>query len=122
MCPACQPDPQKADLPLQILAGPHITAVDPSSFARGTIVPKVTVTGTGFHTSIADAQLDISPAGISHTKTVATTTAVTFEASTASDAPAGLRDLTITNPEDYGQSVCAGCLSVDSLGVSPSSA
>lgn len=118
----CQPDPRYSDIPLQINAGPRITSVTPSSFAQGATAVPVEVDGTGFHTTIADSQVDISPTGIAHNKTVATATKVTFEASVAPNATAGPRTLTITNPEDYGRAVCTDCLSIDSLQVAPTGA
>jgi hypothetical protein len=45
----------------------------------------------------------------------------TFTLSIAGNAPAGLRDVTLTNDADHGNALCAGCFGVDNLTVSPAS-
>ena len=84
---------------LTLIAGPKVTSVSPSSFARGTTT-QVTVTGSDF----APGAKLIGPSGVVFDQVVrVSATTITATASTSATAPRGTNKiLTVTNPRSAG--------------------
>jgi hypothetical protein len=128
---------------LTIDLGPTITSVSPVSAAAGTSKtitiqglnydgPPAQPTGkptvqfsippTGGATRSADPSLSVGTVTVTKADGITTTKdKVTFTLSVSSTAPAGLRDIVLSNPSDSGTVLCSGCFGVDNLTVSPTS-
>jgi uncharacterized delta-60 repeat protein len=92
-----------------IVADPSITAITPSSRARGTTAQTVTVTGSGFQPG---ALVKISGSGVTiASTTVDDSTTMTLQITVGGSAALGARDVTITNA-DTGTTTCTGCFTV----------
>ena len=90
------------------VANPRLTAVDPPRGARGTVVP-LTLTGSKF---AAGAIVTISPVtGVILGPPVVDETTIVLDATVASNAPLGLRSVTVRNP-DTGTTTLAGAFEV----------
>jgi hypothetical protein len=128
--------PTSTSSPFTVDAGPTVSSVTPGSAAAGTS-KTITIKGTNFDgppSGKITVQFSVPPTGgaartadpslavgtVTVTKGVngALDTA-TFTLGVASNAPAGLRDVVVTNPSDFGAVLCAGCFGVDNLTVSP---
>jgi hypothetical protein len=129
---------------LTIDLGPTITSVSPVSAAVGT-TRTITVLGANYDappdqgpTAKPTIQISLPPAAGAtrqpdsslSVSNVTVTPAngvtqlqdkVTFDVSVSSTAPAGLRDILLTNPSDQGAVLCAGCFGIDNLTVAPTS-
>jgi len=128
-------DPTGDGALLEITPGPKVAAIaiDPaspaSSLSPGGGIVKYNVTGTGFQASgygptqfvvalpgqtTQDPKIDVtSVIRVSETQ-------VNFQAEALTGAAAGPRDVIIEN-DDHGRFVCAGCIGIDSVSVSPTS-
>lgn len=93
-----------------INAGPTIDAPLPTSRGQGAEAQSVTVSGTGFQ---AGATAAFSGTGVTvNSVTFVSAAELTLDVSIATDAPVGLRSLTVTNP-DAGQVGCTDCFTVN---------
>jgi hypothetical protein len=91
-----------------VAAGPVPTAANPSSRAQGT-TGNVVITGTGFVSgaTVAFSGTGVNVTGVTFNGATQLTAAVTIVAG----APAGARDVTVTNP-NAGRGTCTGCFTV----------
>ena len=128
---------------LTIDLGPTITSVSPVSAAAGT-TKTITIQGLNYDgppaqpTGKPTVEISIPPTGgaarqpdsslsvsnVTVTKADGITTTkdkLTFTLSVSGTAPAGLRDIVLTNPSDHGAVLCAGCFGIDNLTVAPTS-
>ena len=92
-----------------IVADPSITAITPSSRARGTTAQTVTITGSEFQPG---ALVKFSGSGVSiASTTVNDSTTMTLQITVGGSAALGARDVTITNA-DTGTTTCRECFTV----------
>ncbi|MCU1623108.1 MAG: hypothetical protein JWL79_1953 [Frankiales bacterium] len=131
--------PTSTSSPFTVDAGPTISSVSPASAPAGS-TKTITLKGANFDgppNGKITVQFSLPPAaGAARTAdpslsvgTVTVTNAnpatgapaqATFSLGIANNAPAGLRDIVVTNPSDFGSVVCAGCFGVDNLTAAPS--
>jgi hypothetical protein len=91
-----------------VAAGPVPTAANPSSRAQGT-TGNVVITGTAF---LSGATVAFSGTGVNVTAiTFNSATQLTAAVTIVAGAPAGARDVTVTNP-NAGRGTCTGCFTV----------
>lgn len=92
-----------------VTAGPTVSSLTPSTMGPGA---QRTMTITGDHFA-AGVKVTVPASGVAVTSvTVLDGQHLSVGFSTAFAAPAGPRDLTITNPADGGTTTCAGCLTI----------
>jgi len=129
-------DPSGAGPLFKITVGPKVTKVEvapdslTASMSPGQALPtKYDVTGSGFEASgyAGDQFIVALPGQTTQDPKIqlqaiqrTSATAVTFQASALAGAAPGPRDLIIEN-DDHGRVVCAACLGIDSISVSPGS-
>ncbi len=100
-----------------VSAGPTVSSTSPSSLGQGATAQNVTVVGANF---ASGAIASFSGTGI----TVNSTTFVdgghlTANVTISASAPAGARNVTVTNPGGGGSGSCSGCFSVTSVVKAP---
>jgi hypothetical protein len=111
--------------PLTINPAPFPTNISPASAGKATS-KSIVITGTGFDgtngmtvkfsgTGVAAGTVTVSK-GVNGAPDTAT-----FTVNVDANAPAGLRDVTLTNLGDTGSYTCTACFGVDSLAISPAS-
>ncbi|MCU1603120.1 MAG: phospholipase, partial [Frankiales bacterium] len=131
--------PSTTSSPFTVDAGPTIQSLTPAS-APAPSTKTITITGLNYdpqsQTSTAKptVQFSLPPAtGQARqndpTLTVGTITVtkgsngapdkISFPLTIAGNAPAGVRDVIVTNTSDQGSVLCAGCFGVDNLAASP---
>ena len=131
-------DPSQTGAPFTVDAGPTISSVSPPSAAAGTS-KTVTISGFNFAQNAplgrgvtvqfslppmngaartADPSMSVGTVTVTKGQNGTADTAK-FTLSVSGNAPAGLRDVVLTNNNDFGSALCAGCFGVDNLTASP---
>jgi prepilin-type N-terminal cleavage/methylation domain-containing protein len=96
--------------PLTINALPTVTSTNPNSRGQGATNQNVTINGTGF---VNGAVASFSGTGISvNSTTWVSATRLTASITVAANAPTGVRDVTVTNP-DTGVGTATGVFTVN---------
>ncbi len=101
-----------ANATLTITVSPAAVSLTSAKPARGqgSTNQTVTLTGSGFQSG---AVVGFSGTGISIVSTTVTnSTTIAVKVNVASNAPTGVRDVTVTNP-DTGATTCSGCFTVN---------
>jgi Quinohemoprotein amine dehydrogenase, alpha subunit domain III/IPT/TIG domain len=92
-----------------VVAGPHVSDIAPNGIGPGA-QRTVTVTGDNF---TATSKVTVPASGVAVTSvTLVDANHLSVGLSTALAAPAGSRDLIVTNVADAGSTSCSGCFSV----------
>jgi hypothetical protein len=104
--------PVLSPYPFTIDPGPVVTDLNPAGLAPGQS-KTITLTGTGFD---SNGMTLTASDGVSFSNVaVASATTASATLTAAADAPAGIRDVVVTNTADKGRYLCRQCVGVDSL-------
>jgi len=100
-----------------VSAGPTVSSTSPSSLGQGAANQNVTVNGANF---VSGANVSFSGTGITVNSTSFTDAGhLTANLTISASAPAGARNVTVTNPAGAGSGSCSGCFSVTSVAKPP---
>jgi len=100
-----------------VTAGPTVSSTSPSSLGQGAANQNVTVNGSNF---VSGASVSFSGTGITVNSTAFVDAGhLTANVSVSASAPAGARNVTVSNPGGGGTGSCSSCFSVTSAAAAP---